>query len=183
MVDLAGRLALLEMSFVALTAAQGTWYPESFLAPRAHNEPHLGWALERIEAVIGALEEDGLRRERIALLGFSQGACLATEYVFRSPARWGGLAALTGGLIGPPETTWESSGNLSGTPVLFTTGDADDWVPLERVRETAEVFRKMRAEVDLRVYPGRGHAVSVDEMEATKSLLAGLLGSFARDES
>jgi phospholipase/carboxylesterase len=179
MLDLAGQLALPEMSFVALTAAHGTWYPESFLAPRGRNEPHLGWALERIEALIEELERDGVPRARIAWMGFSQGACLATEYVFRSPSRWGGLAALTGGLIGPLETTWETAGDLAGTPVLLTTSDVDEWVPLARVKMTADVFRSMHAEVDLRVYPGRSHVVSLEEIEATRSLLARLLESLA----
>jgi predicted esterase len=179
MVDLAGQLALPEMSFVALAAAHGTWYPESFLAPRARNEPHLGWALERIDALIAELETDGVSRERIAWMGFSQGACLATEYLFRSPSRWGGLASLTGGLIGPPETTWEPAGNLTGTPVLLTTSDVDEWVPLERVQKTADVFRSMGGEVDLRVYPGRSHLVSPEEIGATRSLLERLLESVA----
>ncbi len=179
MLALAAQLALPEMSFVAPRAARGTWYPESFLAPRAHNEPHLGWALERVESVIGDLEEHGLPRDRIALLGFSQGACLATEYVFRSPSRWGAVAALTGGLIGPPGTRWEPSGTLAGTPALFTTSDADEWVPIERVKETVEVFRSMRAEVDLRVYPEREHAVSAEEVDAARSLLRRLLESVA----
>jgi predicted esterase len=179
MLALAAQLALPEMPFMALAAAEGTWYPESFLAPRARNEPHLRWALERIEAAVSDLEEHGVRRDRVALVGFSQGACLAAEYVFRSPSRWGAVAALTGGLIGPPETTWEPSGGLAGTPVLFATSDADKWVPLERVKKTAEVFRSMRAEVDLRVYPGRSHRVSDEEIEATRGLLARLLGSGA----
>jgi phospholipase/carboxylesterase len=182
MLDLAAQLGLPEMSFVAPPAALGTWYPESFLAPRDRNEPSLGWALERIEGVMRDLEERGVGRERIALVGFSQGACLATEYVFRRPTRWGGLAALTGGLIGPPETTWETAGNLAGTPALFTTSDADEWVPLGRVKETAEVFRSMGGEVDLRIYPGRSHGVSPEEVDATRNLLARLLGNESPDE-
>lgn len=175
MLDLAERLALPGMPFVAVPAAEGTWYPGSFLDPRERNEPRLGWTLERLEAVVRGLEEDGVARERIALVGFSQGACVASEYVFRTPSRWGALAALTGGLFGPPGTTWTSTGSLAGTPVLLATSDVDELVPLARVEETGEVLRSMGAALDLRVYPGRSHMVSDDEILATRSLLAPLL--------
>lgn len=178
--DLAERLALPGMPFVAVPAAEGTWYPESFLAPRGRNEPRLGWALERLEAVVRGLEEGGLSRARIALVGFSQGACLASEYLFRTPSRWGALAALTGGLIGPPGTTWAPTGSLAGTPALLTISDVDEWVPLERVEATAEVFRSMSAAVDLRVYAGKAHVVSDDEIRATRELLAPLVGEVSR---
>jgi phospholipase/carboxylesterase len=175
MLDLAEKLALPGMPFVAVPAAEGTWYPESFLVPRERNEPRLGWALERLEAVVRELEEGGLARQHIALVGFSQGACLASDYLFRTPLRWGALAALTGGLIGPPGTTWIPTGSLAGTPVLLATSDIDELVPLARVEETAEVFRSMGAAVDLRVYAGRSHLVSDAEILATRSLLSSLL--------
>jgi phospholipase/carboxylesterase len=175
MLAVGARLTLPTMPFVALTAVGGTWYPESFLAARDRNEPHLGWALERVEAAVRMLEDEGVSRERIALVGFSQGACLAAEYVFRRPARWGALLALTGGLIGPPGTSWTSDASLAGTPVLLTTSDVDEWVPLERVKETADVFRAMGADVHLRVCPGRGHLVSDEELQAAREQLVTLL--------
>ena len=176
MLALAERLSLPGMPFLALTAAGGTWYPESFLAARERNEPHLGWALDRVEAVVRGLEGEGVPRERIALVGFSQGACLAAEYVFRRPGRWGALVALTGGLIGPAGTSWTSDASLGGTPVLLTGSDVDEWVPLARVKETADVFRAMGAEVRLRACPGRSHLVSDDEVRAAHAELALLLG-------
>jgi phospholipase/carboxylesterase len=175
MLGLAQRIALAEMSYVAIPAADASWYPQSFLAPVERNQPHLDWALERIEAVVRELEERGLARERIALLGFSQGACLAAEYVYRHPARWGALLALTGGLIGPPGTTWAAAGRLQSTPVLLATSDVDTWVPLERVHETAAVLRAMGGAVDLRVYPGMDHIVNDDEIATARALLAALL--------
>jgi phospholipase/carboxylesterase len=175
--DVARRLELPAMPFLAVPAHDGTWYPESLLAPPSCNQPHLGWALERIETIVGKLEGEGVPRERMAFLGFSQGACLAAEYFLRSPCRWGALAALTGGLLGPPGTTWESAGNLAGTPVFLATSDIDEQVPLERVEATADLFREMGAAVDLRVYPGRGHLVSDDEVRAARSLLGSLLSA------
>ena len=117
------------------------------------------------------LEQGGVPRERQALMGFSQGACLASEYVWRHPGRWGALIAFTGGLIGPPGTTWEARGDLLGTPVLLTTSDVDAWVPLDRVKQTATVFRAMGAAVDERVYPGMDHVVSDDEIALARPLL------------
>jgi phospholipase/carboxylesterase len=175
MLGLAQRIALPGMSYVAVPAAGGSWYPQSFLAPVERNQPHLDWALERVAAIVRELEDRGLARARIALLGFSQGACLAAEFVYRHPARWGALLALTGGLIGPPGTTWATTGDLARTPVLLATSDVDAWVPLERVHESAAVFRAMGAAVDLRVYEGMEHVVSDDEIAAARALLAPLL--------
>ena len=176
MLDLAARLSLPAMPFVAVSAAGGSWYPESFLAPVASNEPHLGWALGRVESVVRDLEQHGVPRARVAIVGFSQGACLACEYLFRTPGRWGALAALTGGLIGPRGTEWATTGSLDGTPVLLSTSDVDEWVPLDRVRETDKTFRAMTGSVDLRVHPGKDHSVTHDEVGLTRALLAPLLG-------
>jgi len=175
MLDLAERIALPGMPFVAIPAHGGTWYPESFLAPFARNEPHLGWALARVESVVCELEREGATRGRIAAVGFSQGACLACEYVLRTPTRWGAVAALTGGLIGPPDTKWAPTGALEGTPVLLATSDVDAWVPLDRVQATEKIFRAMGGAVELHVLAGRDHVVSDDEVALTRALLAPLL--------
>jgi phospholipase/carboxylesterase len=175
MIDLATRLDLSGMCFIALAAPGGTWYPQSFLAPIEENQPSLDAALDRIGRTVAELERMGHRRERVALAGFSQGACLASEYVFRRPSRWGALVALTGGIVGPLDVQRVPSGRLDGTPALFATADPDPWVPLARVRDTAGIFRSMGADVDLRVYPGADHAISDDAIGATRTLLARLL--------
>jgi phospholipase/carboxylesterase len=172
---LAARIALPSLKYIAVQAAGGTWYPKSFLAPPEENEPWLGHALDRLEDVVVAEERDGFRRERIVLLGFSQGACLACEHVRRHPRPYAGLVALTGGVIGPPASPMIPTGALEGTPVLLTNGDADPWVPLWRSHETAELFRSMGATVDERVYRGRGHEVVDDEIDAARALLSRLI--------
>jgi phospholipase/carboxylesterase len=175
MLALARRIDLPGLAYLALPAPGGTWYPERFMAPLASNQPHLDQALARIESTVCALEARGRPRRRIALVGFSQGACLACTYLFRHPARWGALVALTGGLIGPPETQFPVSGSFDQTPALLATADPDAWVPVERVRQTAELFRAMNAVVDLRVYPDAGHLVTDEAAAAARDLLAGLL--------
>lgn len=175
MLALARRVDLPQMTYVALAAPGATWYPESFLAPVAHNQPFLDRALDQVEETVQMIVRAGGSRERVACVGFSQGACLAAEYVFRKGGRWGGLAALTGGLIGPPESTWTRSGCLHGTPVVLATAEQDTWVPLRRVHQTAEVFGAMGAEVDLRVYPGAAHEISDDAVAATRRMLGRLV--------
>ena len=113
--------------------------------------------------------------ERVALGGFSQGACLASEYAARNARRYGALVLLSGGLIGPPGTPRDYSGSLAGTPVLLGCSDVDPHIPVERVHETARVLRSMGAEVDERIYPGLGHTVVDDELEAARAILEGLV--------
>jgi predicted esterase len=174
MFDVMRRIGI-NMPCIALAAADSTWYPQSFLAPRESNQPHLDWALERIEQEVRGLEAQGWTRARIALIGYSQGACLISEYAFRNPGRWGALIAFTGGLIGPEGTVWEMKGDFHGTPMLLSNGDADPWVPMNRWKKTVEVMRAMNGAVDARLYPGRGHLVCDDEIVAARQILESCL--------
>jgi len=175
MTEIAGRIAATDVSYFALPAPGSTWYPESFLAPVEANRAELEDSLHRVDQLVRDLQARGWGRDRILLIGYSQGACLASEYVWRNPDRWAGLVAFTGGLIGPPGTEWPPKGDLQGTPVLLTSGDADPFVPWSRVEETAAAFRAAGADVQTRVYPGREHLVSDDEC----ALAAALIGKAA----
>ena len=168
---LVDRLATSDVAFVAPEAAGNTWYPGGFMQDFEANEPWLTWALERIDQLVAQLESAGFPRSRIVLLGFSQGACLLAEYVSRHPARYGGVAILTGGLVGPPGTTWDG-GSLDATPMLLATSDVDDWVPLARTEETRDVFTARGAEVTWRVYEGMEHVINDDEVVLVDALLA-----------
>lgn len=149
----------------ATTAYPRSWYPNSFLAPREANEPGLSSALATIEGTVLELEEHGIAREDMILLGFSQGACLAVEYAARHALRWGGVAALTGGLIGERVARRDDAGNFAGTPILLGCSDCDPHVPLWRVRETGDILRAMGARVEMRVYPGMPHTIIGDELD------------------
>jgi predicted esterase len=159
------------LSSVAPQAAGSTWYPYSFLAPLESNQPYLDSALRRLEAIVADLSGRGVPHERIALLGFSQGACLTTEFVVRHPRRYGAVMGLTGGLIGPEGTPRQYAGSLEGTPVFLGTSDPDPHVPFERVRETEGVLARMGARVELRRYPGMSHTINADELAACRVLI------------
>lgn len=172
-------------------AARRTWYPASFLAPLEANEPWLTSALDGVGRVVTDAMEAGVPRERIVLGGFSQGACLASEFAARhaSSGRWGGLLALSGGLIGsaqgkgspPADKHFDYSGSLDGTPMLLGCSDVDPHIPLTRVETTAEVMTGLGARVDKRIYRGFGHAVNEDEVEAARTMLDALSGGGAPD--
>jgi predicted esterase len=153
-----------ELAWLSPQAGQGSWYPQRFTAPLASNEPWLTSALDRIDAAVRAIEAAGISANRIALVGFSQGACLAAEYAARNARRWGALGVLSGGLIGPPGSAFQYPGDLDGTPVLLGCSDSDAHIPLERVHETADALEGLGATVDKRIYPGMGHTINDDEL-------------------
>lgn len=169
--SLCDELEIRDLAAIAPQAAGSTWYPQSFLSPIEANQPWLDSALKRINLIVEDLLSRGIRSERIALLGFSQGACLATEFVARFPRAYGAVMGLTGGLIGPPGTPRDYPGSLAGTSIFLGSGDPDPHVPFERVRETEAVLTRMGATVELRRYPGMPHTISQDELDACKALL------------
>ncbi len=172
--ELAHEFGRPDLCYVAPQAAGYTWYPYSFMAPMQQNEPYLSSALERIGEVLDLLEEEGIPPERTVLLGFSQGACLSLEYAARNARRYGGVVGLSGGLIGPPGTPRDYEGTFEGTPVFLGCSDRDPHIPRERVDESAEVMRRMGAEVTERIYPAMGHTVNMDEIEFVRGILEGL---------
>jgi predicted esterase len=158
---------------IAPQADGSTWYPHSFLAPLDANQPYLNSALKTLDSIVVDLIARGISSKRIILLGFSQGACLASEYIARHPRHYAAVIALTGGLIGPPGTPRNYPGSLAGTTVFLGAGDPDPHVPFERVKETETVLKRMGAEVELRRYPGMPHTINEDELEACRKLLHG----------
>jgi predicted esterase len=171
---LAPELARPGVAFRAPQARGGAWYPKSFLAPIAENEPWLGSALAAVGGVLRRLGEAGLPPERTILLGFSQGGCLVLEFAARNARRYGGVAGLSGGLIGPPGTPRDYPGSLAGTPVFLGCDERDPHVPAERVRDTAKVMEGMGATVTARLYRGLGHTIGPDELEAVRAMLESL---------
>ncbi len=173
---LAGELDTTGLALVAPQAPGGAWYPQSFLQPLERNEPWLSAALGTVGALVARLGEAGIGPEWIVLLGFSQGACLATEWAARNARRYGGVVALSGGLIGPDGTPRDYAGSLNGTPVFLGCSDADFHIPKERVTESAAVLGALGAAVDVRLYPGMGHTVNEDELSAAQAILDGVRG-------
>ena len=168
---LADELDVPDVAYLAPQAARRSWYPESFMAPPEQNEPHLSSALQVVADTIDHATDEALTTERVVLLGFSQGACLATEYAARHPQRYGGIVGLSGGLIGPEDTDFDVDGTLDGTPVFLGCSDQDPYIPLERVNDTAEVFRRLSAKVTKRIYEGMGHTTNEDELRHVRALL------------
>jgi len=171
---LADELGRPDVAYLAPQAAGHTWYPQRFLAPLAANEPYLSSALRAVHRVVKEIEGFDIPVHRIVLLGFSQGACLAAEYAARNAQRYGGVAVLSGGLIGPPDTPREYPGSFAATPVFLGCSDVDPHIPQASVDAAAEVFRRLQASVDKRIYPGMGHTVNRDELEAVRAILDGV---------
>jgi phospholipase/carboxylesterase len=169
--ELARELRHPEFAYLAPQAAGNSWYPNSFLAPLQRNEPYLSSALARLAEVLDLVTAEGIPPQRTILLGFSQGACLTVEFAARNARRYGGIAGLSGGLIGPPGTPRSYAGSLAGTPVFLGCSDRDPHIPRERVDETAEVLRRLEAEVTERIYPALGHTVNEDELEHVRRIV------------
>ena len=182
--DAAGMLGLAELVApprtlcLAPQAAGRTWYPNRFTEPVARNEPHLGSALSVLDDLVDRMTDAGLPPERIALLGFSQGACLALEFALRRARRFGAVIGFSGGLIGDTVALPPAGAKpFGGMPVLLGCSERDPHIPLGRVRETEAVMRALGAEVVTRIYPGGSHGINEDELGLARRLLAQVVGA------
>ncbi len=161
--------------YIAPQAAGYSWYPNSFLAPIASNEPGLSSGLAVIADLLERLAQAGIAPEQTILLGFSQGACLSLEYAARNARRYGGLVGLSGGLIGPDDTPRDYPGSLAGTPVFLGCSDVDFHIPKERVLLTAQVLQDLGGNMTTRLYPQMGHTINRDEIRFVQGMMAGLI--------
>lgn len=172
--DILGLKSQLKVDDFAILAPQATnsaWYPYSFLEPVDKNQPWLNSALEWLKDIVENLQEEGIQAGNIYLLGFSQGACLSLEFAARNAFRFGGVVALTGGLIGETIDSSNYSGNFKQTPVYISTGNPDPHIPVERVHETVTILKSMNARVTVQVFDGKPHNVSPEEIEAANKMI------------
>ena len=175
--ELAPALGQPNATYLAPSAAGNTWYPYSFMTEIAKNEPFLTSALSVVGGLVSDVEAAGIGRDRIVVMGFSQGACLTTEFAIRNAARFGGFLAFSGAAIGPVGTTWATEDTrvanpFDRTPFFFGCSNVDPHIPEARVRESAQVCTRMGANVTIRIYPGMGHLVNDDEIAMARALLA-----------
>jgi predicted esterase len=174
--DLVPRIGCPGVAYLAPAASGGTWYPKGFMAEIEGNVPGIASGISVIHSLIDEVVASGVPAERLMLLGFSQGACLTSTAAQRRPDRYGGIMVFSGGLIGPPGTSWAEQGSFHATPVFFGCSDVDAHVPETRVRESAAVFNRMGADVTTRIYPGMGHLVNDEEAGFAQDLLLQLAG-------
>jgi predicted esterase len=172
--QLAEVLPVRGMAYFAPQASGQTWYPNRFVAPIQTNEPWLSSALAGLGDLMSQIEAAGVPESRTVLLGFSQGACLALEFAVRNPRQYGALIGLSGGLIGPPGTTWPRAGSLDGTPVFLGCSDIDSHIPASRVHESADVLRAIGGRVTTVLYPGMDHTITREEIDEVTRLIAPL---------
>lgn len=165
MLQLSGHLPVDDFTLLAPQATQYTWYPYSFMVPPAQNEPGLSSALNVLGELVEDLQAKGIPTENIYVAGFSQGACLTLEFVTRNARHYGGVLAFTGGLIGDKIYSENYQGDFKDTPVFISTGDPDAHVPLERVNESVKILERMNARVELKVFPGRPHTITAEELK------------------
>lgn len=172
MLPLAEELYTERAYYLIPQAAYNRWYPNSAFGPLESNEPDLSSALRRIDELVQEMRDAGFSDDQIAFGGFSQGACLASEYVARNARKYAGLFVFSGALIGPPGTTRDYPGSFDGMPVFIGGSDIDPWVAHNLMTESAAVFERMGAQVDFRTYPGMAHTVNQDELNAIQEMLA-----------
>ncbi|MGF6847936.1 phospholipase/carboxylesterase [Chitinophaga sp. W3I9] len=169
--SLAAELNTVAFALIAPQAKGNSWYPQSFLAPREGNEPFLSDSLKVLGDIVEDLEEKGFSKSQVFLLGFSQGACLTLEFAASNAARFGGIVAFTGGVIGDHVDHRNYNGDFDGTPIFIGSSDPDFHVPVSRVKESTSLLEAMGAKVTEIIYPNMGHTISGQEIAAVNKLI------------
>lgn len=111
------------------------------------------------------------RLDRVALFGFSQGAIMSLDAI--ASGRWpvGAVVAASGRLATAP-----GAHPAIGTPTLLLHGAEDEIVPAEATPEAAAFLESLGFAVEAHVYPGLGHSISREGLEAAGVFLARHLG-------
>lgn len=169
--SLSAPLSYAGLAYLAPQAEDYTWYPNRFIFPAEQNEPYLSGAIAKVDSIVKEIESKNISPEKIFIGGFSQGACLASEYVIRNPKRYAGLFVFSGGYIGKLNLEREANGDLQNTPVFIGCSDIDPHIPLQRVQETAKLLQSMNAEVTEKIYPTMGHTINDDEIELAREIM------------
>lgn len=169
-------------TYLAPEAAGQSWWPYRFIDPVERNEPHFSSALAVVGSALDQVTQAGVPAEKVVLLGFSQGACLALEFAARKARRYGGVIGLSGGLFGPPGTPRDYAGSFDGTPIFIGCSDVDPHIPKRRVEESAAVFERMGAAVTMRLYPGMGHTINMDEIEFIQQIVGTVTNAVPSDD-
>lgn len=177
MFPLADELAQPDFHYIAPQARHHTWYPHSFLEPKEKNQPGIQSGMQIINDLIESLKNTGIPNENIILLGFSQGACLAQEYIARHPQKLGGVVGLSGGLIGQNVKPEYYKGTLENTPIFIGCGEHDQHVPAERIHLTASVMEQLNGAVNKKIYPNMGHTINKDEIKTIRGIMAKILSN------
>lgn len=169
--SLAQYFSLEDYALLAPQAINNTWYPYSFLSPPLQNEPWLSSALSLLKEIVNDIKLQKISEENTYFLGFSQGACLMLEFVTRNAAKFGGVAAFTGGLIGDKIYRENYEGNFNHTPIFIGSSNPDMHVPVERVYATTNILRELGADVTEKLYDNMGHTINEDEIEMVKRII------------
>jgi phospholipase/carboxylesterase len=167
-IPLARELAGSSYYIAAPASPNDTWSPYSFMEKEALNEPYVTHAVRQVKNILDQVTAV-VPLKNIVIMGFSQGACLALEVAARYPARYKGVAAFTGGLIGSVLDKSKYHGEFKGTPIFIGNSDQDPHVPLERSEDSKNLLTELGAKVTLKVYPGMAHSVNQDEIDWVKN--------------
>ena len=169
---LAAQLPQENIAYLAPQAAQQTWYPNSGFLPIEANEPYVSSAFQKVADLLAQIADMGIAIEKVVFGGFSQGACLAAEFVARHPQRYGGLFVLSGALMGPLDMPREYSGSLDSTPVLIAGSDRDSWVTEKQLRLTGQVLQQLGAAVQVEIQPGTEHTIRQTEIAYVSDMIS-----------
>ena len=167
------RLSAEDVAF-ALPRAEGkTWYNARAVDPLTDTtRAELASSLDGLATAVSDLRAraPGLP---LVLAGFSQGACLSLEHIFRGEAPVDAIAAFTGCRVGVASDD-RPAALPSGLPVYLSAGSADPWIPVAAFAETAAELGQAEARLRCDVFPGRPHEVSDAEIAMLDSVLSDL---------
>lgn len=154
--------------YMAITAPSNQWYPYSFLEKQERNNPYLKNSLTQVQNLVDIAREH-VEDKNIFLLGFSQGACLALEFLAKNPSKFGGVFALSGGLIGTDD---ELKTKKLNTQILIGCSENDPYIPIKRVFDSKKILQEAGANLTTITYPGSSHTITQKELDFIKEKLS-----------
>ena len=114
-----------------------------------------------IHSLIQDLVDQGFKHDEIFLLGFSQGACLAMEWMIRQPFSIGGAIPIAGFIKYKDRFKIDATLESKGTQVLLIHGDKDEIIHPEESEKALKLFQSLGYNVNLHILSA-GHKIPLN---------------------
>jgi len=137
-------------------------------------DEEMGWKYQEsfhiLTDLIQSLNNQGFPNSDIFIISFSQGACLAMEFMIRQSFSLGGIIPIAGFIRYKKRVKQDATDASRNTPVLLLHGEKDKIILLEQSRISLKIFKDAGYKADLHIFSS-GHKIPLQAITSIKNFI------------